>query len=654
MPVVDGVRELPSSSGSAYDSAGKAIAGKINTLLEANKARKALTGQINGLLRANPEGNSPPGVLHILLDAGDLDNEIAAGLSKPRASGPVATAMVTASLRTIAALGKKAGVNIEVTLATNFRSKPVLKAAIDAVGAKGVSIVDPLGSDDREAIFNRLNPDVYVSIGQSDTSSQVSSFLELASKRPETTTFAISDGTDAGGAHALGVVDYPLTASTVETGAQALVAKVLHELGSTNVPLWEGPTWKAQVKPTQVRAAYTAAIKEGAELDDGRFSPGTADGALTLKSLVGASSIMKRAIDSTLISTPQPDTWREQLVQGYAQRMAAQGGVTLSDYAELLSRAAPGNAFDKSVVATKGLFHLANTANRNSLLTLGGLALASTMGLIGMKEGWIPAGYHGDYETLLATLGTVPRQLDIIDRTLLGKWGAYAKFRYVTIADDQNLSQVKLQRRSFWSDVIRTATYPVTGAADWYSLATTHATTFAGYSAHGAEILLLPVVGWLEYVYLRKLGNTSIDAAGKFTTDLNSNLKPWEVKANQYGAYGGFSGASAGLILSTIQPGAPYLSLPYLLIYGRSFGNFGQTWSAWREQITGNKPEKLDATATIVGSGSIIVTQIIESIPGISELGGVLDKDWDQGSREVEREVANGWGKIERDLSPPN
>ena len=631
MPVTDGIRDLPSSSSGAYESAGQAIAGKINALLEANKA-----------------GASPPGALNILLDTGVVDDNTSTGLGNPGASGPVATALITESLRTIQALGKKAGLSINVTLATDFRSKPILTAAVDAVGAKGVRIVDPLGPADRQGVFNDLNPDIYISIGQSETNPQASSFLELASARPETTTFAISNGTDAGGAHALGVVDYPLTASTVLTGAQVLVARVSHELGSSNVPLWNASTSKVQVKPTQVSKAYEAALSKGAELDDG----------LSVKSLVGASMVTKRAIGSTLLWTPsEPDPWGAQFAHGYSQRIATQGGFTVSDYDDLLSRAAPGSAFDKSVVATQGLLHRANTANRNSLLTLVGLAGAGTLGVVGMTTGIIPAGFHGDYETLLATLGTVPRQLDIIDKTLLTQWDWYARKRGITVADDQNLSQVNLQRRSFWSDAIRTVTYPVTGAADVYSLVTTHASTFAGYSAHGAEILLLPVVGWLEYVYVRKLGNTSIDAEGKFTTDLNSNLKGWEVKANQYGAYAGFSGASAGLILASISPGAPYLSLPYLLVYGRSFGNFGQTYSAWKEQITGKKPEILDTVATIIGSGSIVVTQGIESVPGVKEL-------WGAGSSEISREAAKGWGEIERevtkgwdiakkDLSPP-
>ena len=707
MPVVDGVSDLPSSSSAAYDDAGKAIAGKITPLLEAyagrksfvgdlnkilkdNKAGKSLTGQINALLdrgyvgdtlatkinallkwnradatltgqvndllAANPQGNAAPGTLRILLDTGVLDDETAGGLRKPSVSGPVAAALTTASLQKIAALGAKSGVTIEVTVATNHWTKPVLIAANDAVGVKGVKVVDPLGPDARQAVFNGLNPDVYICVGQSDSGVQTSSFLDLAVNCPSTTTFALSDGTDIGGAQALGVVDYPMTASTVEIGAQVLVSRVLSELGSDNVPLWadpvsKGPMWQAQVRPTQVDKAYQAVAKSGT-LNDGRFPGlGSGDPAPSIKSFVGASVVVQRAIDATrVLPASEPDTWREQFVQGYSQ-LTAGSGITFADHTTWLSQAAPGNAFDKSIIATQGLFQRANTANRNSLLTLGGLAGASTLGIVGMTAGWVPAGLHGDYEVILATLGTVPRQLDIIDKTLLGQWDWYARKRGISIAGDQNTSQVNLQRRTFWSDVLRTVTYPVTGAADIYTLATTHAVNFAGYAAHGAEIVLIPIVGWLEYVYLRKLGNTSIDAEGKFTTDLNSNLKGWEVKANQYGAYGGFSTASAGLLLAS---GDPTFTLNYILIAGRSAGNFGQTYSAWKEQLTGKKPDKLDTGSTVVGSGSIIVTQVIQSLPGVIELYNTAEmkgeKMLDTSVDYTKREVPKLWRDLENDL----
>ena len=674
MPGVKGLNLLPGSKGAAYDAAGKAIVDKLSLQLEAGAARQEFVGQIGAILKsnnadgtltnqvntilednlwgtdlysrlasslrenragpeltkqvqelfdANPEGPGAPQVIRILLDTGALDEDVCAYRRKPGVSGPVATSLTIKSLKTIAALGAKAGVRIKLAVATDPWSKQVLLKALDALGIEDVDIRSPTNPQATEFAFRAVSPDVYISLGRSDLTAQPTSLLDMAINRPETTTFAISDGTELGGAHALNVVDYPMTASTIEVGAQVLVAKIAHQLGSSDQPLWDapvskGPLWNAQFRPVLARKAFKAAAKEGL-LYDGRFpGVGSSDVAQKVNTFVGIAAVAKRAIDAEIVlPASAPDTWQEQFVRNYTHETAAQSNLAFPDYEKILSRAAP-NSISKPWVVAKGFVQRTGGRDQVALLTVGGAAAATHALVVAMIEHRLPAGPNGEYETLLASLGTVPRQLDIIDKTLIGQWETYAKMRGISVEGDQNTSQVNLQRRTFWSDVTRTVTYPVTAVADVYSLVHNDMHNFPLRAAGVAEYVLLPVLGWLEYVYLRKLGNASIDAEGKLSTELTSNLKPAEVKINQFGAYGGFSTASVGLLLGS----SPAFTVPYALVVGRSLGNFGQTGTAWWEQLFHKKPEKLDTVATILGSGAIIATQTMGSIGAVEHLAG--------------------------------
>ena len=180
----------------------------------------------------------------------------AAGNILGSAYGPVGTALLLRDALAAAA-DEKLDIPINVTVATDQRSRGTVIAALAAAGIRASDInIDTSSRPGRqEFLLSQIGSnDIFLSIGQSDRNGGRASLLDAAKSRGAT-TFVIDDGT-LGGSVTLDQADFPLTAWNPNIGAQALIGSVLKELGLSN--LMHGPD--------QVRAVYQAATATPADL----------------------------------------------------------------------------------------------------------------------------------------------------------------------------------------------------------------------------------------------------------------------------------------------------------------------------------------------------------------------------------------------------
>jgi hypothetical protein len=559
MPLA-GVRQTGADVNSNYDAAGEGFATiikeRINELKEAQKQDKKAT----------------VAPVRVVIETGATAFDTGTTVV-PSAYGPVGAATITRALQEISA---KTGVPIEVTQITNDSSIPVLQAANEAMGAKNVTIEQVASKKKAGAWINGQAPDLYLSIGRSNANGVAPrTLMTQANQRPGTMTFAIGDGTRAGGQGILPLADHSLAAWNVNLGAEAFTAKVLDKLEL--LPKLH--------TPGQVRAAYNAVSNEGAIRDDARFVAGTQRDTISIDAHVGASNLLRRALDEDA-----PATWADALVAktGTPTRTS---GATLDQYGKWLEAAAPGGMRDRMKLRAYDLFFRASPGEKAlGLLTAVGATVATGAMLTGAVSPVTAAA--------LAVAGTTPRQIQIIKMTGL------KRFRQMGVlkAGTDTASQFKDRRRSAKSDFIRFATYPVTGSSVFYDLV--NGQTFLG-GAHGlaanlhgaADIALLGAVGVLNWVYGSKLAGASVRADGKYyaTTLWEPGLA--KGRAMDYGAYGSFSSGSILLVGATIlrnqvdfnSVGAT-LNTTSMLV--RAAGNIGQTGGVWTERLNPRFIEK--------------------------------------------------------------
>jgi hypothetical protein len=601
MPLA-GVRQTGVDVNSNYDAASEGFARIIKDRVEALK------------LARRQDKNATVAPVRVVIETGatalGANNKVV-----PSAYGPVGAATLTRALQEVSA---KTDVPIEVTQVTTASSKPVLQAANEAMGVKKVTVAQVPGKGKATAWLNSRAPDLYLSIGRSNADGTAPrTLMTQANQRPGTMTFAIGDGTPAGGAGILPRADYSLTAWNVNLGAEGFTATVLGKLDL--LPKLH--------TPGRVRAAYDAVSSKNAIRDDARFVAGTAPNTISIDAHVGASNLLRRAVDE--IPAYTPTTWADSLVAKMGTP-AQTNATTLDQYGQWFEAAAPGRARDQLTLRAYELFFRASPKEKTlGLLTTAGVTVATGAMLSGAVSPVTAA--------TLAFLGTTPRQIQIMKMTgfkrfrqMLGTGTDSAsqrtglkRFQQMLATGTDSASQFTERRRSAKSDFIRFATYPVTGSWAYFDLVNGH--TFLG-DAHGlaanlhgaADIGLIGAAGVLNLVYGRKLAGASVHSDGKYYSTTLWERGLTEGRAMDYGAYGSFSSGSILLVGTSIlrnqidfsSPGG-ILNTTSMVV--RAIGNIGQTGGVWTERLNArfiDKHEKgyaaFDWAITTAGAVAVI------------------------------------------------
>jgi len=555
MPLA-GVRQAGAEVNTNYDAAGESFAGLIkeraDALREARKQDKKATVE----------------PVRVVIETGASVRN-ASNTVVPSAYGPVGAAAITRALQETSA---KTRVPIEVTQVTTAANIPVLQAANEAMGAKNVTVEQVAGKRKADAWLNTHAPDFYLSIGRSNANGSVPrTLMTQANQRPGTMTFAIGDGTSAGGARILPLADHSLAAWNVNLGAEAFTAKVLGRLDL--LPKLH--------TPGQMRAAYNAVSNKGAIRDDARFVAGTEPDSISIDAHVGATNLLRRALDQ--IPADVRPIWSDAVVAKMGTP-AETNGVTLDQYGQWLEAAAPGRVRDQMKLRAYELFFRASPTEKTlGLLTTAGATAATGLLLTGTVSPVTAAA--------LALAGTAPRQIQIIKMTGLKRYG---QMRTPKPGEDEP-NPLTDRRRAAKSDFIRFATYPVTSSATYYDLVNGH--TFLG-DAHGlaanlhgaADIALLGAFSVLNWVYGTKLRDASVHADGKYYSSTLWEPGLWRGRSMDYGAYGGFSAGSimfvsATILRNQIDFGSVGATLNTTSGLVRAIGNVGQTAGTWTERL---------------------------------------------------------------------
>jgi len=442
-----------------------------------------------------------------------------------------------------------------------------LQATNDAVGVQNVTVTAFPSRSKQAAWLDSQQPDAYVAIGPSSgTAHAVPTLIPVANNRPDTVTLAIGDGTNSPQLTTVQAADYSMTAWNINLGAEALAGSLLSKSGALPALHTTG----------QVRAAYDAAVAQGAVLDDSRFVSGATPGTFTVDAHVGASHLLGLALDT--VSEAQPATWRDDLAATsgiYAQ----QSGVTLADYNQIFETAAPGGFRARLALGAYELFFRTRPTERLAATTG---AVAATVATVAMASGKISPL---DAATL-AELATSPRQYQIIKTTWIKRT---QQIKGTTPSDPE--SQLASNRRTFKSDLVRSLTYWPTGASIGYSLLT-HPTFGSGATGTVLGLADAGLVGAVLIVgplYASKVFSSRLGADGLYRASLR--WEPGKVmgRALDYAAYPFFT---SGSVLNMVYMGRTgqlhFLDFPTASAAARAVSNGGQTVGVISERLANN------------------------------------------------------------------
>ena len=257
--------------------------------------------------------------------------------SQLSAYGPEGTAAFISGMRQLAS---GIGVRLDVVVVTSddARGTPaVLDATHEAAGIPSgeVTYVADDGNNRTLRTILSRNPDAFVSIGRR-FGFYGRRLFEAAGNRPDTTTYAIVDGTsDSAQQPVFLTAEHRLVAANVLLGAHTLADVALNEAGVA----------ERSVTPDMLRAIMQAARTAGATHDDARFVPGAAPGTLTDDTHVSNWYRVGDALQATGLPAMAPRTWREQYAASFARTALladpAAATAALADYGDLSDLALP-------------------------------------------------------------------------------------------------------------------------------------------------------------------------------------------------------------------------------------------------------------------------------------------------------------------------